>query len=129
MLSTTGFGAIIHISDPKTFLLLAMLLRFVAGFAAGGVCTLICSLLPVFYPDSVIEKFAYFEITFSCSTIGGTCLGALLFKYVGYQWPFYILAMFCLLVGYFLSLLSLDSPPSSSSQTCPPLCILPRPKK
>lgn len=99
ILSTAGFGTIIHFQDKTVFLVLAMVLRFVAGCAAGGVCTLICSLLPVFYPDTVIEKFAYLEITFSFSSIGGTCMGALLFQYVGYQWPFYILALLCLIVG------------------------------
>ncbi len=52
MIGSIGFGMIDYINNVYWYIIIGSISRFICGFMAGGVCTIIFSYLPILYPDN-----------------------------------------------------------------------------
>jgi len=56
MIGSSGFGLLDKIENISLFIAIGSISRFISGFMAGGICTIIFSYLPILYPENLSEK-------------------------------------------------------------------------
>lgn len=78
-ISVVCFGLLKYIQNKYIFILVGCVLRFINGLVEGIISTVIYAFLPIFYPDTLSEKFSYLELSFSVACTSGAFIGGLLY--------------------------------------------------
>ena len=56
MIGSIGFGMIDKIENVSLYIAIGSITRFISGFMAGGVSTIIFSFIPILYPENFSEQ-------------------------------------------------------------------------
>ena len=98
-LSNMMFGALDYIDDPVLFVTTAMITRVVQGLGVGGFSSIANAYMPVLYPDSVLQKISFMELSLILGVAAGPLLGGILYEIGGYEVPFFSAAIFYMIIA------------------------------
>ena len=89
-ISTFIFGALVHIEDNTTFIVISCVSRVIQGMACGGFCTVAYAIIALLYRDTILEKETYMVLFFTVGVAVGPIIGGLLFEAINYEFPNYL---------------------------------------
>ena len=97
------FGLLHLIDDPSLYIVLALIIRLMQGFASSMIQTTIYSICTNFYPDKKEALVGYLEAVTGVGLILGPLIGSFLYSYGGFSFTFYAFGSLFIVFSMFIN--------------------------
>lgn len=93
------FGLVDFIDDPTLFMIVSTVSRLFLGLNFMAFQTILVSLIPEAWPDSMVESLSYYELFCNCGLLSGPLFGSLIAYFMDFFSVFAILTAIHLVLG------------------------------